>query len=390
MGVTSCPRDPGQPGAGCAGAPQPALRPRDTGTQRCRQHEAQAPSCVAGDRKRACAVGRVGNYSPRHALRGSGVLRMRAGLLPGCCGSRAQACLNPSGLGRAPGPGPGPATGSRGVKWGREPAARCGRSGGTGRALGRRQGGPPPPWCTPRSSAAATSWCRSHTPRRERGSSSRTRPGQRPGWAAARGRGRAPGQQREPGPGRGRNRDRGLPDFSAVGESTRRAHPGGQSYGARPALGWKGRRVGKAMDPPEAGRTKVEPRTELEGARVPAGKSCPPKWKTFKGWKLLRRDKIWLNNAIWRAWYLQYVKRRNPACSFTMPLETGDRQEHRGPEASPRSPPVPDRTAAPVGCCGMSHRGPLRGTRVRGPQAPSPPPPRQHCGRAAVPTGRSR
>lgn len=30
-----------------------------------------------------------------------------------------------------------------------------------------------------------------------------------------------------------------------------------------------------------------------------------PKWKKFKGLKLQWRDKIRLNNAIWRAWYMQ-------------------------------------------------------------------------------------
>lgn len=30
-----------------------------------------------------------------------------------------------------------------------------------------------------------------------------------------------------------------------------------------------------------------------------------PKWKNFKGLRLLCRDKIRLNNAIWRAWYIQ-------------------------------------------------------------------------------------
>ncbi|XP_045399066.1 carbohydrate-responsive element-binding protein isoform X6 [Lemur catta] len=37
-----------------------------------------------------------------------------------------------------------------------------------------------------------------------------------------------------------------------------------------------------------------------------SGKLVSPKWKNFKGLKLLCRDKIRLNNAIWRAWYIQY------------------------------------------------------------------------------------
>ncbi|KAL4646601.1 MLX-interacting protein isoform X1 [Arapaima gigas] len=53
-----------------------------------------------------------------------------------------------------------------------------------------------------------------------------------------------------------------------------------------------------------------------------SGKLVSPKWKNFKGLKLLWRDKIRLNNAIWRAWYIQYVeKRENPVCHFVTPLE---------------------------------------------------------------------
>uniref|UniRef100_A0A7M4F1W7 MLX-interacting protein-like n=1 Tax=Crocodylus porosus TaxID=8502 RepID=A0A7M4F1W7_CROPO len=64
-----------------------------------------------------------------------------------------------------------------------------------------------------------------------------------------------------------------------------------------------------------------------------SGKIVSPKWKTFKGLKLLQRDKIRLNNAIWRAWYLQYVeKRKNPVCNFVTPLEYSDGDDHRKPE----------------------------------------------------------
>lgn len=53
-----------------------------------------------------------------------------------------------------------------------------------------------------------------------------------------------------------------------------------------------------------------------------SGKLVSPKWKNFKGLKLLWRDKIRLNNAIWRAWYMQYVeKRANPVCHFMTPLD---------------------------------------------------------------------
>lgn len=53
-----------------------------------------------------------------------------------------------------------------------------------------------------------------------------------------------------------------------------------------------------------------------------SGKLVSPKWKNFRGLKLLWRDKIRLNNAIWRAWYMQYVeKRQNPVCHFVTPLD---------------------------------------------------------------------
>ncbi|KAK1156413.1 MLX-interacting protein-like isoform X1, partial [Acipenser oxyrinchus oxyrinchus] len=66
-----------------------------------------------------------------------------------------------------------------------------------------------------------------------------------------------------------------------------------------------------------------------------SGKLVSPKWKNFKGLKLLWRDKIRLNNAIWRAWYMQYVERRdNPVCHFVTPLDGSvDMEDHRRPEA---------------------------------------------------------
>ncbi|XP_072284975.1 carbohydrate-responsive element-binding protein [Pyxicephalus adspersus] len=64
-----------------------------------------------------------------------------------------------------------------------------------------------------------------------------------------------------------------------------------------------------------------------------SGKLVSPKWKNFKGLRLLWRDKIRLNNAIWRAWYLQYVeKRKTPVCGFVTPLD-GSGDDHRKPEA---------------------------------------------------------
>ncbi|NWS60255.1 MLXPL protein, partial [Chunga burmeisteri] len=47
-----------------------------------------------------------------------------------------------------------------------------------------------------------------------------------------------------------------------------------------------------------------------------SGKLVSPKWKNFKGLRLLCRDKIRLNNAIWRAWYIQceYRARSHSVC----------------------------------------------------------------------------
>ncbi|KAM4809709.1 MLX-interacting protein [Rhinophrynus dorsalis] len=66
-----------------------------------------------------------------------------------------------------------------------------------------------------------------------------------------------------------------------------------------------------------------------------SGKLVSPKWKNFKGLKLQWRDKIRLNNAIWRAWYMQYIeKRKNPVCHFVTPLDASIYfDEHRRPEA---------------------------------------------------------
>ncbi|XP_035522491.1 carbohydrate-responsive element-binding protein-like isoform X1 [Morone saxatilis] len=65
-----------------------------------------------------------------------------------------------------------------------------------------------------------------------------------------------------------------------------------------------------------------------------SGKIVSPKWKSFKGLRLLWRDKIRLNNAIWRAWFIQYVeKRKNPVCGFVSPLEGSEADSHRKPEA---------------------------------------------------------
>ncbi|RLV97919.1 hypothetical protein DV515_00011302 [Chloebia gouldiae] len=112
-----------------------------------------------------------------------------------------------------------------------------------------------------------------------------------------------------------------------------------------------------------------------------SGKLVSPKWKNFKGLRLLCWDKIRLNNVIWRAWYIQceygrqtplclpdarlcqwdgagagmtvdrsrdsdgawntanciipcadVERRKNPVCGFITPLEGMEADEHRKPE----------------------------------------------------------
>lgn len=61
------------------------------------------------------------------------------------------------------------------------------------------------------------------------------------------------------------------------------------------------------------------------------GKLTSPKWKTFKGLKLKLKDKIRLNNIIWRAWHIQYIIcRKPPVCQFMSPT---DCDSHKKPEA---------------------------------------------------------
>ncbi|XP_077995978.1 MLX-interacting protein-like [Glandiceps talaboti] len=51
-----------------------------------------------------------------------------------------------------------------------------------------------------------------------------------------------------------------------------------------------------------------------------SGQVVSPKWKTFKGMKLAMSDKIRLNNAIWRAWHIQFQQHKNPVvCQFATP-----------------------------------------------------------------------
>lgn len=59
------------------------------------------------------------------------------------------------------------------------------------------------------------------------------------------------------------------------------------------------------------------------------GQLTSPKWKDFKGLRLKVKDKIRLNNIIWREWYMQYVSgRRPPVCHFQTTIDV-----HNKPEA---------------------------------------------------------
>ncbi|XP_026777279.3 carbohydrate-responsive element-binding protein-like [Pangasianodon hypophthalmus] len=92
-----------------------------------------------------------------------------------------------------------------------------------------------------------------------------------------------------------------------------------------------------SFGPFSSGRLSIDPTlTRLFECMTLAysGKIVSPKWKSFKGLRLLWRDKIRLNNGIWRAWFIQYVeKRKNPVCGFVTPLEGSEADAHRKPEA---------------------------------------------------------
>ncbi|GAB6031828.1 hypothetical protein CHUAL_010230 [Chamberlinius hualienensis] len=60
-------------------------------------------------------------------------------------------------------------------------------------------------------------------------------------------------------------------------------------------------------------------------------KLTSPRWKNFKGLKLRWKDKIRLNNVIWRAWHMQFIKKKSTMiCQFQSPLDT---EAHVKPEA---------------------------------------------------------
>ncbi|XP_013146033.1 PREDICTED: MLX-interacting protein [Papilio polytes] len=51
-------------------------------------------------------------------------------------------------------------------------------------------------------------------------------------------------------------------------------------------------------------------------------KLTSPKWNRFKGIKLRWKDKIRLNNVIWRCWHMQFIKKQDTfVCQFASPLD---------------------------------------------------------------------
>ncbi|XP_022339863.2 MLX-interacting protein-like isoform X2 [Crassostrea virginica] len=62
-----------------------------------------------------------------------------------------------------------------------------------------------------------------------------------------------------------------------------------------------------------------------------SGKLTSPKWKAFRGLHLTMKDKVRLNNIIWREWCMQYIYGKKPTvCQFASPLSD---DIHTKPEA---------------------------------------------------------
>ena len=60
-----------------------------------------------------------------------------------------------------------------------------------------------------------------------------------------------------------------------------------------------------------------------------SGKLTSPKWKSFKGLRLKIKDKVRLNNIIWRCWHMQYKQgKKPPVCQFATTVDM-----HNKPEA---------------------------------------------------------
>lgn len=56
-----------------------------------------------------------------------------------------------------------------------------------------------------------------------------------------------------------------------------------------------------------------------------------PRWNRFRGLKLRWKDKIRMNNVIWRCWHMQFMKNDpRPLCAFANPLEIDNHNRTEG------------------------------------------------------------
>ena len=57
-----------------------------------------------------------------------------------------------------------------------------------------------------------------------------------------------------------------------------------------------------------------------------------PRWNRFRGLKLRWKDKIRMNNVIWRCWHMQFVQNDPKSlCAFANPMEI-DNHRYKSPE----------------------------------------------------------
>jgi hypothetical protein len=60
-------------------------------------------------------------------------------------------------------------------------------------------------------------------------------------------------------------------------------------------------------------------------------KLTSPKWNRFRGLKLRWKDKIRMNNVIWRCWHMQFLKNEpRPLCAFANPLDIDNHNRTEG------------------------------------------------------------
>ena len=56
-----------------------------------------------------------------------------------------------------------------------------------------------------------------------------------------------------------------------------------------------------------------------------------PRWNRFRGLKLRWKDKIRMNNVIWRCWHMQFMKNdTRTLCAFANPMEIDNHDKMEG------------------------------------------------------------